>query len=122
MGKQSRRRQLEQQRKQEIQEEKTRIQQEATRRKKKELDDFKELLKRSGRWEKAESLRRYIDTVEEKATLNNAVSEEQEVWLAWARGKADWYDPLIEAKDKLLQDVDRDDHTNKTETNRFSYY
>lgn len=31
-----------------------------------------------------------------------------EIWVKWALGKADWYDPLIESEDELLKDVDRE--------------
>ena len=29
-------------------------------------------------------------------------------WLDWARKKADWYDPFMEADDDIFQDLDRD--------------
>jgi len=118
-AKKAKRDHLEYQREREIKLEKERIQQEIANRKKKELTDFNELLKKSDRWQKAEFLRKYIDAVEKKAALDYPVSEEQNVWLLWARRKVDWYDPLIEAKDKLLKDVDRDELTNKTETQDF---
>jgi hypothetical protein len=28
--------------------------------------------------------------------------------VVWARPKADWFDPFIESKDKLLKDVEKD--------------
>ena len=111
LGNKFRRDRIVRQRREEVRLEEERIQQEIVNRKKKELDDFKDLLKRSVRWQKAELLRSYINAVEQKEILNNSVTEDQQVWLAWARGKADWYDPLIEAKDKLLYEIDRDELT-----------
>lgn len=28
-------------------------------------------------------------------------------WIAWARKKADWFDPTIEAEDELLKHINR---------------
>ena len=36
------------------------------------------------------------------------VSDDLKNWLDWARKKADWYDPLINIKDDLLENVDPD--------------
>ena len=103
----------------EVRLEKNRIQQEIYKRKEKELTDFNELLKRSDRWQKAVSLRKYIDAVEEMTAVDATDNEEKKVWLRWARIKADWYDPLVEAKDKLLKDVDRDELAIKKEYKGF---
>ncbi len=67
----------------------------AAARRQQELDDFKELLFKSERWEKVGLLRRYIAEVEQRG----AASAE---WLDWARKKADWYDPFVEGVDELL--------------------
>lgn len=74
----------------------------------KDLADFKDMLLKAARWHKAVNLRNYIDTVEQKAINSNNLSEELKGWLAWARKKADWYDPFIELKDELLNEVDRE--------------
>ncbi|WP_340111966.1 hypothetical protein [Maribellus mangrovi] len=70
-----------------------------------ELVSFRSLLLDSQRWHKAENLRNYINRYEEKALKNDVKLQD---WLAWARRKADWYDPFIEAEDNLLYDVDRE--------------
>lgn len=51
-------------------------------------------------------LRNYISAAE-KFARENQVDKELEEWLAWARKKADWYDPFIESEDELLKGVDR---------------
>lgn len=53
-------------------------------------------------------LRDYLEKVEQKAIKENSISEDLREWLSWARKKADWYDPMIEGTDELLQFVDRE--------------
>tara|TARA_R110002072_G_scaffold59514_1_gene151475 strand:- start:55729 stop:56817 length:1089 start_codon:yes stop_codon:yes gene_type:complete len=74
----------------------------------KEISDFKSLINSSGRWHKSESLRNYLDAYEVKAKLNGKLSTNVIAWLEWARKKADWYDPFIEAKDEIFLGIDRD--------------
>jgi len=85
------------------QREKKRIEEEIEARKEKELQDFKYLLKQAKRHNEATQLRAYIKVVEQNAVTNGTVTEELNVWLDWARKKADWYDPLIEQEDCLLE-------------------
>ena len=75
-------------------------------RKQKELADFILLLGRADRWQKTMNLRSYIDAIEARANKTD-LSGEVKKWIRWSRSKADWYDPFIEAEDKLLDDVDR---------------
>jgi hypothetical protein len=72
-----------------------------------DLCKFKEMLGKASRWHKANNLRDYIKAVEEKEITNNDSIELRE-WLDWARKKADWYDPFIESKDILLNEVDKE--------------
>ncbi|HCY75958.1 MAG TPA: hypothetical protein DHV28_08545 [Ignavibacteriales bacterium] len=94
-----------------IQREKERIAKELQERKDKELADFKELFKKSKRHEEAEIIRRYIQKLEDSAISKNELNEELKQKIEWARKKADWYDPFIEANDELLIDVNREDLT-----------
>jgi len=64
---------------------------------------------------KADDLRKYINIFEENAIKNNTLTEEKQNWIEWARKKADWYDPFINAKDELLEDVDKDSLTFKNQ-------
>lgn len=89
--------------------EKKRIREERLERKKKELKDFKDLLRSSKRWHEAENIRKYIAEVEAKATENNNYNEDVKNWILWAQKKADWYDPFIMAADEYLEGVNRDE-------------
>jgi hypothetical protein len=72
-----------------------------------ELFLFKEALAKASRWHKANNLRNYIKAFEQNCNSTNALTEENKLWLSWAKKKADWYDPFIEMEDELLMDVDR---------------
>jgi hypothetical protein len=84
------------------------LQREFEKRQEDELNHFRDMLSNATRWQKADHLRLYIGAVEREARAGNGVSQELEDWLMWARKKADWYDPLVEAEDELLHGVDRD--------------
>lgn len=101
-------RELHWKREREIREEQERIRKEHEKRKENDLLNFKNTLLKSSRWHKAVNLRNYIDEVEAKAKAENKLNDELQSWLAWARGKADWYDPFTETPDELLQDIDRE--------------
>jgi hypothetical protein len=77
-------------------------QQELIDRKMKNIENFKMMLEKSKRWNDAVVLRNYIQEVEKQAIETNALTAEKQEWLAWARSKADWYDPFVEKKDELL--------------------
>ncbi len=91
----------------EEQENEERLKREFRQRKEKELDDFKKILQEASRWHQAKMLRNYINAIEEKTLADNAIPGELNNRLEWARKKADWYDPMVEAEDELLKDVDK---------------
>jgi hypothetical protein len=62
------------------------------------LKEFKELTNRAKQWKRAMLLREYL------AAIPNPDVE----WLAWARQKADWLDPLVMADDEWLTESDKD--------------
>lgn len=66
------------------------------------------MLSSARRWHKAENLRNYIKEVEAKALGSGGISDELRNWLEWASQKASWYDPFIEAKDELLDEINKD--------------
>jgi hypothetical protein len=74
----------------------------------KDVSDFKLLINSSGRWHKSQQLRNYLSTYEDRMKSNGELTKELMDWLDWARKKADWYDPFMEAEDDIFQDVDRD--------------
>lgn len=53
-------------------------------------------------WERAARLRAYADLVEQREKAQAPISGEVEAWLAWARAKADWLDPLVLVSDPIL--------------------
>ena len=91
------------------------IKKELQARKEDELKNFKNTFQLANRYQKANDLRNYINTFEENAIKNNSLSEEKQNWIEWARKKADWYDPFIEAEDELLGEVDKDTLTFKNQ-------
>lgn len=105
------------------QKEKDRLRKEAEALRANEISEFKELLLKSKRWKKAVGLRNYLDANENNAIQNDNLTEEKIKWFEWARKKADWYDPEIEAEDELLKNVDRDDLSKqKTKTSIFNSF
>ncbi len=72
-----------------------------------ELNKFKELLMKSKRHQEVVAIRAYIDAIE-KSTIGREPMQEIVDWILWAREKANWYDPMIDKVDDVLQDVDKD--------------
>ncbi len=66
--------------------------------KEQEMTKFKTLLVNTKRFEKANAIREYIKTMEERNTMD----DETKAYLKWARLKADWIDPLIDIEDNIL--------------------
>lgn len=74
-----------------------------TKRRKMEAAKFKELEAEADNLDRATKLRAYADAVERQAVDNGMVdSPEIADWLAWARAKADWLDPLVPVSDLIL--------------------
>lgn len=67
-----------------------------------EIENFKKLLDNSERWKKAVDMRNYIKEIENNAIKENKLSKELSTWIKWALDKADWYDPLTDKKDDIL--------------------
>ena len=70
-----------------------------------EAERFKALEEETRNWRRAEEIRDYVATVEAKSIgENDAIDPAGELgqWIKWARDKADWLDPLVEAKCPIL--------------------
>jgi len=67
-----------------------------------ESERFKQLEEQVSNWERASKLRAYVDAVEARAKVDGQLSTELIEWMAWARAKADWLDPLILVSDAIL--------------------
>ncbi len=75
---------------------------ETEERKAKELRDFNALLDEAHRWHNSQILRTYLHTIERNVAFDNPKRVAFDKWLLWAKQKADWYDPTVEASDDLL--------------------
>lgn len=53
-------------------------------------------------WERAAKLRAFADAKERQLRAVGGPSTDQADWLAWARAKADWLDPLMLVSDVIL--------------------
>jgi len=73
-----------------------------TKRRADESENFKQLESQATNWERAARLRNFANAAERQAIAAGGVPAEQADWLAWARAKADWLDPLIQVSDPIL--------------------
>lgn len=80
-------------------EERKRIEQEIKERKETEIQKFNELLDEAERWHKARFVREYINYLMSNNIQNH---DDFKDWIDWAKGKADWYDPLVRKVDIIL--------------------
>jgi hypothetical protein len=60
-----------------------------------EMQRYRELIGAANRWKKAELIREYVASV-------LAAGGSDPAWVEWARKKADWLDPAVQAEDGLL--------------------
>ncbi|PZQ14746.1 MAG: hypothetical protein DI564_09585 [Rhodanobacter denitrificans] len=67
-----------------------------------ERTKFQQLESQANDLERARRLRAYADAAEAAARDAGNLSKERQDWLAWARAKADWLDPLIAVSDVIL--------------------
>jgi hypothetical protein len=52
-------------------------------------------------------MRDYVDFVSKNGKNNLNLNADLNDWISWAKHKIDWYDPLIQVEDELLDDDDR---------------
>lgn len=76
-------------------------------RKQAELDAVADLLNKAIRWQQSRLMRDYLATLVQKAENNLNLNAELSDWISWAKHKIDWYDPLIQVNDDLLNEDDR---------------
>jgi len=86
-------------------EEKERIVREQQQRIEKEKSDFKDLYQQAKRWQRARFMREYLIAYEQYAVEKGVLTDEAQNWIRWAREKADWYDPLVNKADDLLNQM-----------------
>lgn len=91
-------------------EERERRRREREERQRKEMERLEALEKDACEWKRAEGIRAYVAAVEARALHEGSTTDpnnELGQWLAWARHKADWIDPLANANCPIL-DEDKD--------------
>ena len=76
-------------------------------RKQAELNAVADLLNQAIRLQQTKFMRDYVDFVSQNAKNNLNKNAELIDWISWANHKIDWYDPLIQVEDDLLDDDDR---------------
>ncbi len=67
-----------------------------------EMNRFQSLVRDASRHRRANALRSYIGAFEANAVVRGELDADAMDWIAWARAKADWVDPLINVSDPLL--------------------
>ena len=74
----------------------------AVRQRSEEADRLRGLLRDAVRLERANRIRALASAVEAQATAQGTLDDDKRNWLDWARGKADWIDPVTKAADPVL--------------------
>lgn len=67
-----------------------------------EIKKFNSLYENFNRHRKANDLRAFVNAKKNYAIKTNATDKVLENWIEWAYEKADWIDPIISRKDKIL--------------------
>ena len=75
---------------------------EIKKRRDEEITKFNKLVALSEQHNKTLLIRQYIDAVKEKTINTNNLTFETQEWIKWATDKADWYDPLTNKNDEIL--------------------
>lgn len=84
-----------------------------------EVDKLWALVNKANDFETACKIRAYIAAVESKPDLDTGTLE----WIAWAKAKADWYDPTENVVDPIFGERDHAaDPKDKTPVKKSSYY
>jgi hypothetical protein len=63
---------------------------------------LRELFRDASRMRRANDLRELITAFEEHARRDGEYTAEKQHWVAWAKAKADWVDPLVRRSDPIL--------------------
>lgn len=85
---------------QRAEEERIRREKEAIR--KAEQEKFDLLLKQAERFDKAQKIRALVAAARANALDDGQILQKRKEWIEWASRKADWYDPLYDIKDDIL--------------------
>jgi len=67
-----------------------------------EKQKLAQLIEDAQRWQQAETIRAFLRAQEAHGQQMGGLSEQQQTFLAWARAKANWRDPLVMQPDAIL--------------------
>ena len=67
-----------------------------------EKQKLAQLIEDAQRWQQAETIRAFLRAQEAHGQQMGGLSEQQQTFLAWARAKANWLDPLVMQPDAIL--------------------
>ena len=85
-----------------------------------EVQNLDNLLNEANDYAMASRIRSYVAAVERNAAQDN---EETIKWIAWAKAKADWYDPTVSAEDPVFGKRDHGaDEKNKHPVKKQNWY
>ena len=88
-------------------EEQARLRREREEKRQKETERLKALEEETRNWKRAEDIRAYVAAIEAKTVREaGTIDGDSELgqWIVWARHKADWLDPIVNAKCPVLDD------------------
>lgn len=72
-----------------------------------ELNNFIEIKTNAELWKNTTIMREYLAALEEATQKNGTYNLNIQQYLEWARKKVDWYDPLVQIEDELLEKADK---------------
>jgi len=67
-----------------------------------EKQKLAQLIEDAQRWQQAETIRAFLRAQEAHGQQMGGLSDQQQTFLAWARAKANWLDPLVMQPDAIL--------------------
>jgi len=90
-----------------LREEQARLRHEREEKQRKEMERLKALEEETRNWKRAQDIRAYVAAVEATAAREDGgivLESELGQWIAWARHKADWIDPILNAECPVLDE------------------
>lgn len=78
------------------------------RRRESEIAKFLNFKRDFEKWDTSNRMRSYLAELERSAIDNNTFDETLRNYINWANEKIEWYDPIVNKSDELLDDVNKD--------------
>lgn len=71
-----------------------------------EITKFRNFFNSAHRWKKYIVLKEYYNMICSELEKGNEIKDKE--WILWAKEKLDWYNPLVDKKDSILSDLDKE--------------